>query len=78
MHTNFRMNKYHVDSSKFNKDESSNGDDKTKTIGPNKKLTTMWRYFIGDQAFSTKAGNSKMNKNTSESVLGIRLLKLKN
>lgn len=64
------MNKFHVDSSKLNKDESSINDDKTKTIGSNKKLTTMWRYFIGDQAFNAKTGNSKMNKNTTESVLG--------
>lgn len=67
----YRMNKYHVDSSKSYKDESIVGDDKSKPIGPNKKLTTMWRYIIGDQAFSTKTGNSKMNKITSESVIGI-------
>lgn len=66
-----RMNKYRCDSNKLNKDESVLGsDDKTKLMGPNKKLTTMWRYFIGDQAFSAKPGNSKTNKNTSESVIG--------
>jgi len=57
-----RMNKY-----KSSKDDSSIGDDKTK---PNKKLTSMWRYFIGDQAFSNKTGNSKTNMDTSESVIG--------
>lgn len=30
----------------------------------------MWRYFVGDQAFNAKAGNSKANKNTSDSVIG--------
>lgn len=60
-----RMNKY-----KLSKDDSSVGDDKTKMGGPNKKLTSMWRYFIGDQAFSNKTGNSKMNMNSNESVIG--------
>uniref|UniRef100_A0A2S2NSK1 Uncharacterized protein n=1 Tax=Schizaphis graminum TaxID=13262 RepID=A0A2S2NSK1_SCHGA len=60
------MNKY-----KSSKDDSSIGDDRTKPGGPNKKFTSMWRYFIGDQAFNNKTGNSKTNKNTSESVIGI-------
>jgi hypothetical protein len=59
------MNKY-----KSNKDESLFGDDKTKVMGSNKKFASMWRYFIGEQAFSAKAGNLKTNKNTSESVIG--------
>lgn len=59
------MNKY-----KSTKDDSSIDDDKMKPGGSNKKLTSMWRYFIGDQAFNNKTGNSKMNKNTSESVIG--------
>lgn len=59
------MNKY-----KSSKDDSSIGDDRTKPGGPNKKFTSMWRYFIGDQAFNNKTGNSKTNKNTSESVIG--------
>jgi len=66
------MNKY-----KSNKDDSSIGDDKTKLGGPNKKLTSMWRYFIGDQAFSNKTGNSKTNMDTSESVIGEYQFKFK-
>jgi len=66
------MNKF-----KSSQDDSSIGDDKTKLGGPNKKFTSMWRYFIGDQAFGNKTDNSKMNKNTSESVIGWYRLKFK-
>lgn len=71
----FRMDKYHCESNKSNKDEPCSGDDKTKLLGSNKKLTTMWRYIVGDQGYgSTKTGNSKTNKNTAESVIGIPAL----
>jgi len=66
------MNKF-----KSSQEDSSIGDGKTKLGGSNKKLTSMWRYLIGDQAFSNKSDNSKMNKNSSESVIGGYRLKFK-
>ena len=70
------MNKYRGnDPGKSNKDESNAAadDDKTKPHAvPNKTLTTMWRYLVGDQAFNAKTGNSKANKNAPESVIGTR------
>lgn len=66
------MNKF-----QSSQEDSSIGDDKTKLGGPNKKFTSMWRYLIGDQAFSNKTENSKMNKNANESVIGGYRLKFK-
>lgn len=60
----------HGHSNKSNKDDLSFDDDKTKPVGSNKKLTSVWRYLIGEQVFNTKIENSKTIRNTSDSVIG--------
>ncbi|XP_050529538.1 uncharacterized protein LOC126899057 isoform X2 [Daktulosphaira vitifoliae] len=56
------------DQGKTKEDEPN---DKTKPVGSNIKLTSVWRYLIGDQIFNPKAGRSKTDENPSESVIGI-------
>lgn len=65
-----RINSCHGNANQSEKGKSGLAYNEIKPLESHKKLTSVWRYLIGEQVFNTKIENLQSSANTSDSVIG--------